>query len=76
MKREILLAHGWRKITSVAHANVLLRREIKRMNARQQRYGQQLVCFEWLLWIKPGVWFKFARGQHGAVLCLTESSDE
>lgn len=68
-----LRERGYRPIASEAHATQLLRREIKRMRAAQQRHGNlHGVDYPRMLSIRPGTWYRFVRScgvsQAGLVL--------
>lgn len=68
---DTLRKHGWRPIVSDAHANQLLRRELKHHAKWQQRCrDHQLDCCR-LLQIRPGNFYKFmknAMNYHWSIL--------
>lgn len=67
---------GFRRIASEAHATQLLRREIKRMRAAQQRHGHlHGVDYPRLLSIRPGTWYRFVRprgARHAGMVLIQE----
>lgn len=70
-----LRERGYRRIASEAHATQLLRREIKRLRAAQQRHGHlHGADYPRLLAIRPGTWYRFvrSRGARQAGLVLIE----
>ena len=74
---SILWEMGYRPIASEAHATQLLRRELKRMRASQQRHGHlHGVDYPRLLSITPGTWYRFFRpdGARQAVLMVNPSA--
>ena len=76
---EYLADRGYRRIASEAHATQLLRREIKRMRAAQQRHAHlHGADYPRLLSIRPGTWYRFirSRGARQAALVLIQNLPE
>lgn len=58
---ETMRRFGWRPIVSEAQAAQLLRHELKHHRAWSQRRPDSKWCYDNLLAIKPGNWFKYMK---------------
>lgn len=59
MTEDTLRKYGWKPIASDAHANQLLRRELKHHAKWQQRGSDRQCDYRTLLAIKRGNWYRF-----------------